>query len=990
MQFTIRCQCGQEIAVEAAQAGTEVPCACGQLCAVPSLRELQGYAAAGTVADAVDVLSSQFSTDQVLTPQPCQVNLLSPPTELPQRINHEAFQHFLQAMVREVEEFFEKLPEGPGVDCRMALALLPEGNRLVDVAIRPDCVELDGLRQQLVDLPAPPVRRGPVAILAHMLVRGGSADLANSFRHLHGPYYRSEQPEWFQAALAKAERAATAGDSSDGAETSGGSAPKSKPAPWWDRAKAVAGKVLARVRRFLSPEALPAQPPPAPRTPSDAADAVYEQIPRFGVAWAVDELTKLIEQNPGEAALYGRRGDLLQGQEQYEQALADYTRLIELAPRNARAFLVRGTCHRNSGSMERALADFNEALWLQPGCAEALAERSRIYLELQAVDHALADVSAAIGLEPYHPRWPMLRGRILAMQDMLDQAVEDFTLTLRLDPHHEEAYFLRGHAHRDRRARGSQAEADNRAVIADFTAVLRYNADFAWAYAYRAEARLFDGDLPGAMSDCEDALRRDEKCALAFAIRGAGRQQQSQSRAAIDDCTQAIQLGADGVPLRLARAEALGAEGEWEPALEDCNSALEDAPNHAGAYALRARIHVQLGSLDEAMEDAEAAIRVAPEWHVGYTIRGNLHGLRGEHDEALSDLSEALRLEPKDFLARQNRGVAWCYQDEFDKAIADFNKCIEEGADEAHVYFGRANAWLRKGEPQKARADFDEVLRLDAEFAPAYFSRANLLAQLGEHKAAHRDFDALIERCPTLAIAYAGRANLWLQMGEPQKAEEDFQEAIRLDPGSAEGYALQRLIVEASFHYRKEDYSRTIALATEAIEMEPDCLPAYSIRAAAWWCSEHQVEAADDFSKLLELGDELFSPYCNRGQILAEMGEFDRALEDLNKAMELGKTESPATLSHVLSGRGLAYAGLGRYQEANSDFDQCLRDAPQNAWVHYYMGLMHHGRGDMQSAADCFRQALGADDPALPPRKRDRAKAYLRRMEESQSVSSGK
>jgi tetratricopeptide (TPR) repeat protein len=84
---------------------------------------------------------------------------------------------------------------------------------------------------------------------------------------------------------------------------------------------------------------------------------------------------------------------------------------------------------------------------------------------------------------------------------------------------------------------------------------------------------------------------------------------------------------------------------------------------------------------------------------------------------------------------------------------------------------------------------------------------------------------------------------------------------------------------------------------------------------------------------------------------------------------------------HARSGRALVYAGLGRYQEAECDFEQSLRDGPGNAWVHYNRGLMYHGRGNTAAAAASFRQALDSRDPSLPPRKRDRARAYLRRLE---------
>jgi tetratricopeptide (TPR) repeat protein len=968
MAFSIRCRCGQTIPVEASQAGLTVRCACGELCAVPPLSEIQFPPSAGIVPQAVEEATEEKSRGNQPLPEPgCQVVLLTPSSETTPRINLEAFRHFVAAMVRQVEEFFEKLPKGQGLDLRLALALLPDGKRLVDVAARPDRLgaPLEELRRQLEELPAPPVRRGPVAFLAHTLIWGGSDDPNESFRHRFGPYYRGERPAWFDAAVAEAERSGM---------------PRSRPLSLWERSKAGAIRVFAAMRRGLKREVLP-QPRPAAPSPTERANLIGAQAAQYGVEWAIEQITALIHEFPLDAELYGRRGDLYQEKEQYEQAIADYTELVGRSPHHARGYLVRGTCHRHAGNMEPALADFNEALWRQPTCAQALAERSWIYFELGAVDRALADVATAMEYEPDDPRLAILRGRMLAMQGNLDPALEDFSLAVRLDPHNAEAFFFRGHAYRDRRGRGGQGEADNRAAVADLTAGLRLSPEYVLGYAYRAESRLLDGDIPGALADCEEALRRDPECALAYAIRGAARHRRGEHRLAIDDCSEAIDRGIDGALVRLTRAEAYAAEDEWDSALSDCAAALDCAPEHPGAHALRARIYTQLGSLDEALEDAETAVRLAPEWNVPFGVRGNVHGLRGDHQQAIEDLSEALRLEPEDSMARYNRAIAWCYQEEFQKAIEDFNACAERGEGGAAVFFGRASAWLHQGDADKARADLDEALRLDPEFAPAYFSRGNLFMQRGDYDAAKGDFDELVRRCPELAFAYAARANAWAQKGDHEKAAEDYQEAIRLDPGSAEGFALQRLIVEATFHFRKEEYPRAIALADEAIELEPDCAPAYSIRGAAWWYSEHQVEAVDAFTRLLEVAGDSFAGYCNRGQVYAEMGEYDKALEDLNRALELGASkESAATLVAARSGRALAYAGLGRYDEADRDFEQSIADCPANAWAHYNRGLTHHQRGNTAAAAESFRRALEASESPLSPRKRDRARAYLRRL----------
>ena len=116
-----------------------------------------------------------------------------------------------------------------------------------------------------------------------------------------------------------------------------------------------------------------------------------------------------------------------------------------------------------------------------------------------------------------------------------------------------------------------------------------------------------------------------------------------------------------------------------------------------------------------------------------------------------------------------------------------------------------------------------------------------------------KDYNELVRLCPNVAAAYSSRAGAWIHLGEQEKAGQDFQEAAQLDPGHAEAYAIQRLLTEAAFHHNREDFQQAIARATEAIQADPACGPAFALRAAAYWYTEHHVEAVDDYNTLLEM-----------------------------------------------------------------------------------------------------------------------------------------
>ena len=168
-------------------------------------------------------------------------------------------------------------------------------------------------------------------------------------------------------------------------------------------------------------------------------------------------------------------------------------------------------------------------------------------------------------------------------------------------------------------------------------------------------------------------------------------------------------------------------------------------------------------------------------------------------------------------------------------------------------------------------------------------------------------------------------------MGEEEKARQDFQEAAQLDPGHAEIYAIQRLLTEAAFHHNREDYQQAIARAAEAIHAAPACGPAYLLRTAAYWYTEHHVEALDDYNRVLELEEEpSFATLSGRGQVYAEMGEFQSELDDLNRAIDVKSAGvSPRIVAYAQSGRALARAGLGRFEEPRRTSNPRSATAPR-------------------------------------------------------------
>ena len=173
-----------------------------------------------------------------------------------------------------------------------------------------------------------------------------------------------------------------------------------------------------------------------------------------------------------------------------------------------------------------------------------------------------------------------------------------------------------------------------------------------------------------------------------------------------------------------------------------------------------------------------------------------------------------------------------------------------------------------------------------------------------------------------------------------------------------------------------------IEKAEAALQIDGDSVDGLMIRAGGKWYLENWVEAGDDFSQVLQRDSDRLAAYSGRGQVRVELGEYEEAIQDLDRAIELAtndEEQEESFVAYALNGRALAKAGLERWNDALEDFDQSIQKCPENAWVQYNLGRMYDLRGDRRSAVICFQMALVLRQPRLSPRQRERAQAYLER-----------
>jgi tetratricopeptide (TPR) repeat protein len=95
-------------------------------------------------------------------------------------------------------------------------------------------------------------------------------------------------------------------------------------------------------------------------------------------------------------------------------------------------------------------------------------------------------------------------------------------------------------------------------------------------------------------------------------------------------------------------------------------------------------------------------------------------------------------------------------------------------------------------------------------------------------------------------------------------------------------------------------------------------------------------QAISDFSKAIEINPRLAPAYNNRGAAYLYTAQYDQAVSDLSKALEIDPR-----LAHAYNNRGWAYIKMEQYDEAVSDFNKTIEIDPRLAEVYFYRAIVY-------------------------------------------------
>lgn len=370
--------------------------------------------------------------------------------------------------------------------------------------------------------------------------------------------------------------------------------------------------------------------------------------------------------------------------------------------------------------------------------------------------------------------------------------------------------------------------------------------------------------------------------------------------------------------------DVLREDNDEDKAMDLVNQQLRDTPDNVKALLLRVRLNRKKGEYGAALRDLNHALKVNKpkkseiptstlHWWKGHLYRDMV-----EKQKAADSFRTAYQLAAKD--DRENlQSISFDYAQalyflkDLDGADAVYRKMLAEDETDEGAMVGMARNMIDRGQYSEAVDLLDKAERSASDYAEIYRFKMSAYRHLDEQSKA---IDAGLD---------------WYDKGENANSD-----SIMVVLAKKPNYAVASI---KSRSKKSDEPAVWTMLLCEFYEHTRDYVSA--------------IKSYDELELTFGRHDQI---NIRRSDAYGELGLYDRAIEDISKAME---KESDV---YTFVCRGDYYRKAGLLDEAIADFSSAIEEDPSLSFPYYRRGWCYEMKGDRNKALEDYDLGIEMDD----------------------------
>ena len=709
---------------------------------------------------------------------------------------------------------------------------------------------------------------------------------------------------------------------------------------------------------------------------------------------ALVHLRRVVKSEPNNSTFQYELGQTLRQNGDLAAAVAAFERAVEINPEQLEAYYALGQALKQQSAAAQKPTSPNSSP------ADDFYKRAQELAAKGDLNAAKEQLTSALQADENYAEAHNLLGYILGQQGDLAFAVNHLERAVQLRPEYADAHYNFGVALWYSGAREKAVSELRRSVQIDPAGGA--------SYAFLGMALRETGDLSAARTNLQCAIALFPSTAASYIDLGIvylrlGKLDTAlgQFEAGLNATSFAPAPDWDGAisALRASvvkndRADAhnmlgllLGRKGaDSAEVLAEFRQAIRLRPDFAAAHNNMGLVLAQSDDDEKAIAQFREAIRINSSYADAHANLGATL-MPTDVEAAILELEKAVSLAPTLVKAQFNLAEAYANSPSHGpaKQIEVLRKVVSLSPTFPRGHMALGKALLQTGAVPEAVTELQEATRLDPQSGEAHYQLGLALARSGKQQEGTaevqkgRELSAADERNQNANLDIAeGRAAL--AKGELEQAAAKLRHAIQLQPDSAEAEHFLGVVLQkqgdneaASAAYRKAlDLNPGDAQARYALENSelPDT-PAPIAKPATSGSEDDQAKVAEFEGYIRENRfkevEPLLTDYVNQrsqsawgwyalGYTQFAQKKVGESIRSLAKSLQLDVRNAEA---HKILGRDLMI--VGRFDAAQTEFEQGIRYDPKSAEIHYDLGKLFSIQDNWEGARKQFEEALRID-----------------------------
>jgi tetratricopeptide (TPR) repeat protein len=373
---------------------------------------------------------------------------------------------------------------------------------------------------------------------------------------------------------------------------------------------------------------------------------------------------------------------------------------------------------------------------------------------------------------------------------------------------------------------------------------------------------------------------------------------------------------------------------------------------------------------------AKRRVELFPEDIEGHEWLASIYAGRNQLDEALSEYKLILDLDPEQYNILQE--IAYIYESkgEFEKALDFYKQYANQFPDNPESFAAIGALYKNLGDHEQAKAYYKKAILIEPENIQILITLADIESNMGYFEQALEQYHEALELCKTpnqRSQVFLSFRQYYEMRGQLNRAIDYIQQA-KVE-GEKFQTPLQHLVDDVGY-LGTYIYAGKQSLAFEAIKNIEGRLTPFVEKVLPLGYMEIYlaIEDADNAEKMIEGLEEFirawgvesfrFFVFFAQGRINEIRGEYEQAILDYQKSLELAPTEFM-----TLEGMGRCYRKLQEYEKAEKSLQDALKIRPFNPRFNYEIALVYWDWGKKEKALEHLERALYVWEEADPEYK---------------------